>query len=142
MLSLYRHKRFCHFTENSLIGRDGSSSGMTRFYCHLCPYTSNYKHNVLAHVRRHSGERPHKCTECQKGFVTKTELRVHFRIHSGEKPYRCEFCPETFSRKMHLDVHKGMHFKWKLILVWKKSMIVLLQSNFIFLPLLYIGLIL
>lgn len=34
-----------------------------------------------------SGEKPHVCGVCGKGFSTSSSLNTHRRIHSGEKPH-------------------------------------------------------
>lgn len=47
----------------------------------------------------HSGERPHKCKECGRGFLTKSDVKTHERVHSGERPYQCSRCDKRFSRK-------------------------------------------
>ena len=51
------------------------------------------------------GERPYKCTACDKAFNQKGALQVHMTRHTGERPHMCDFCPSTFSQKGNLRAH-------------------------------------
>ena len=59
-----------------------------------------------------AGERPYKCTECQKAFTQKNTLIIHMKKHSGEKNYECEHCGTSFVQKGNLKTHiKRVHEK-------------------------------
>ncbi|PFX15299.1 Zinc finger protein 527 [Stylophora pistillata] len=64
---------------------------------------------LLEHLRVHSGEKPYKCSECNKCFRQGSTLNRHKKIHTGEKPHQCEVCGKCFSEKKGRDVHKRTH---------------------------------
>ena len=39
----------------------------------------------------------------------KDELTRHLRKHSGDKPYKCLECEKSFSRSDHLQLHSKRH---------------------------------
>ena len=57
-----------------------------------------------------AGERPFKCSQCEKTFNQKGALQIHMSTHTQEKPYACEFCPATFAQKGNLRAHIQVNF--------------------------------
>ncbi|XP_049275779.1 zinc finger protein 37 homolog [Rhipicephalus sanguineus] len=92
--------------------------------CHACSFVTKYqaslfvhikshaakkepksKSPITSHAREHTGEKPFKCTECQRAFVDKGNLVAHKRTCCGKTPYKCSFCPCEFNQKSLLRRH-------------------------------------
>ncbi|XP_035897144.1 zinc finger protein 250-like [Anopheles stephensi] len=85
------------------------------YVCDQCPKTFIQLAHLRIHKRaRHSGERPHLCGICNRGFRCRTALTVHGRIHTGEKPFRCTVCSVQFSDAGTLRKHGAVHREKKL----------------------------
>jgi len=48
----------------------------------------------------------HFCELCDKGFVSKSELRYHTMRHTGELPFRCEKCGFGYPTQSELRKHQ------------------------------------
>ncbi|XP_063630744.1 oocyte zinc finger protein XlCOF6-like [Cydia splendana] len=70
--------------------------------CEICGKAYSCLALLKTHQMRHTGDRPFKCTECPKGFVTATLLRclallkTHQMRHTGDRPFKCTECPKGF----------------------------------------------
>ncbi|XP_073407343.1 uncharacterized protein [Dendrobates tinctorius] len=49
------------------------------------------------------------CPHCDKTYKYNSALEAHIRTHSGVKPHKCELCSQTFSYKSELIVHRWKH---------------------------------
>lgn len=73
------------------------------------PFKAQYM--LVVHMRRHTGEKPHKCTfaGCMKRYSRLENLKTHVRSHTGEKPYQCEIpgCHKAFSNASDRAKHQN-----------------------------------
>ncbi|KFM59471.1 Zinc finger and BTB domain-containing protein 8B, partial [Stegodyphus mimosarum] len=77
------------------------------YTCPYCSYTTWHASNYKRHVLKHTGERPYKCTVCQKSFNRKDNLQTHLiLVHSTRKPHVCSKCKFTFLSISELENHK------------------------------------
>jgi ferredoxin len=56
-----------------------------------------------------SGEKSHKCGECNAVFKTNARLKEHIIIHTGNKPFTCELCDKSYNSRSNLRKHKELH---------------------------------
>lgn len=71
--------------------------------CNCCGMQFTWKGCLDAHVRRVHSERSGHCEVC---FKQVSDLEVHMRKHTGEKPFPCDECDSAFSTALSLKLHK------------------------------------
>ena len=52
-----------------------------------------------------TGERPFKCSTCNKAFNQKGALQIHMTKHTGQRTHSCDFCSQMFAQKGNLRAH-------------------------------------
>ena len=65
-----------HFTSHE------DDVGRRYYNCTWCSYNTLRKDNLIVHIRRHTGFKPHSCTVCGKKFSDKSNFNSHVRRHT------------------------------------------------------------
>ncbi|XP_029000532.1 zinc finger protein 408-like isoform X2 [Betta splendens] len=79
------------------------------FLCSYCGRSLRDPHSLKSHERLHTGERPHCCPVCGKGYTLATKLRRHVKsAHLKEKPYVCH-CGAAYTVRQSLLRHQSQH---------------------------------
>lgn len=57
------------------------------------------------------GEKPFICPHapCSKAFAQQGDLASHKRLHSGERPHKCHICDKGFIKSSALVTHLKRH---------------------------------
>ncbi|PNF29999.1 hypothetical protein B7P43_G06211 [Cryptotermes secundus] len=66
-------------------------------------------HAREAVVAHRSEVKPHQCQQCLKSFSSNHQLVQHIRVHTGEKPYKCSYCDRRFKQLSHVQQHTRLH---------------------------------
>ena len=82
------------------------------YNCATCPYVSNDKRSLKAHIIKCGKEEVniiHECLECGKKFNMKKHLTQHLESHNitnkNKTVYECNLCNKTFARNGILKDH-------------------------------------
>ncbi|XP_066574780.1 uncharacterized protein LOC136764531 [Amia ocellicauda] len=84
-------------------------SGQKPHCCSLCGKGFSQPGYLKAHMRIHTGETPYVCGQCGMCFGLSSNLKAHQRIHTGERPYSCDLCGKTFGHLGTLERHQLIH---------------------------------
>uniref|UniRef100_A0A673C515 C2H2-type domain-containing protein n=1 Tax=Sphaeramia orbicularis TaxID=375764 RepID=A0A673C515_9TELE len=94
------------FSQKPELRRHLLSHGGGGFLCSYCGKALRDPHTLRAHEGLHTGERPHSCHICGKGYILATKLRRHMRSsHVTEKPYVCH-CGAAYTLRQSLLRHQ------------------------------------
>lgn len=86
-----------------------SNSYPTELFCTICNRGFLSKQNMKRHMQTHSGVKPHQCNYCNLSFLRLSHLQRHHRVHTGERPFLCDQCDKQFSRSDKLKQHIAQH---------------------------------
>lgn len=70
---------------------------MWKMFLSVCKFTYTYVN--------HSDKRPYSCTECEKCFAHRADLRRRMQEHTREKPYPDTECGKCFLSSNDLQYH-------------------------------------
>jgi KRAB domain-containing zinc finger protein len=81
------------------------------FNCDVCDYSTPYKGDLKKHKMFEEDTRNYQCVECDKTFITNSDLRRHGKTHENAKKLICSFpnCGFATARKEHLLNHESTH---------------------------------
>lgn len=82
--NFFARKRYLAIHEKTIHNfyADGIVPEDKGFECGTCGAKLKWKKNLLAHMRRHTGEKPYVCKICNKNFICHGSLRTHMAKHS------------------------------------------------------------
>ncbi|KAH3716079.1 gastrula zinc finger protein XlCGF57.1-like [Dreissena polymorpha] len=88
-------------------------NGKCVFVCEFCnkKYTSQTYSHYMLHMKYHTNDKSHICSECGKCFVEAHNLRKHMLRHTGKKTFQCEVCGNQFYESAQLTQHRNIFHK-------------------------------
>ncbi|ETN64120.1 zinc finger protein [Anopheles darlingi] len=82
-------------------------TGEKPYECKVCSKHFNHQSNLIVHSRIHEKvKKAIKCDRCSKVLDNEERLAVHMRLHTGEKPYKCSYCDKRFNHKSTVSTHE------------------------------------
>ncbi|CAO2640083.1 Zinc finger and BTB domain-containing protein 49, partial [Lemmus lemmus] len=75
--------------------------------CTSCRFAASG--DVQRHIIIHSGEKPHLCDTCGRGFSNFSNLKEHKKTHTADKVFTCDECGKSFNMQRKLVKHRVRH---------------------------------
>ncbi|XP_068902118.1 uncharacterized protein [Tenebrio molitor] len=106
-LQIFMHKSAMQMHARELTGR----SEVKPHQCQQCLKSFSSNHQLVQHIRVHTGEKPYKCSYCDRRFKQLSHVQQHTRLHTGERPYKCHLpdCGRAFIQLSNLQQHLRNH---------------------------------
>lgn len=113
-----RNVCFCKYCEapfahrNDCEAHENEHDRILPYACKFCSFLCDNQIRFIEHIRNfHDPERPFYCTQCDKHFGRRADLRKHGVSHTGIRPFACPICKKSFPRKTnvisHMKIHEG-----------------------------------
>ncbi|CAB3261201.1 unnamed protein product [Arctia plantaginis] len=81
-----------------------------QFACDQCDYKTSHKHDLVKHIRIHTGIKMYQCEYCTASYYTSSNLTMHTRRnHMKQRPFECSICRRTFFDRTKLNRHIDTH---------------------------------
>ncbi|XP_013134232.1 PREDICTED: zinc finger protein 2-like isoform X1 [Papilio polytes] len=81
-------------------------TGVKLYQCKHCTASYHASSNLTSHIRRcHTRERRHACHLCDRAFYDRTKLNRHIDSHNDIKRFECDICHACFSRRCYWKKH-------------------------------------
>ena len=89
-----------------------------KYVCLYCSASKKKESRALSYhiLNTHFNQSVHKCSVCERGFDTKSDLEKHIKTaHVEEREsFQCDKCPKSFKSLLGLNLHvKGIHIGQK-----------------------------